>query len=76
MPYAVLQKEIEQLDESQQDTVVMFIRFLLSQKNASAKSFVFDNGQAEELIAQAIEDSLTIVTRDRIIPQHQVPTIW
>ena len=48
MPYAVLQKEIEKLDESQQDTVVMFIRFLLSQKNASAKSFVFDNGQAEE----------------------------
>jgi PIN domain nuclease of toxin-antitoxin system len=28
------------------------------------------------LIAQAIEDSLTIVTRDRIIPQYQVPTIW
>ena len=48
MPYAVLQKEIKKLDESQQDTVVMFIRFLLSQKNASAKSFVFDNGQAEE----------------------------
>ena len=47
MPYAVLQKEIEKLDESQQDTVVMFVRFLLSQKNASAKSSVFDNKHAD-----------------------------
>ena len=31
MPYAVLEKEIEKLDETQQNAVVMFVRFLLSQ---------------------------------------------
>ena len=31
MPYAVLEKEIEKLDETQQNTVVLFVRFLLSQ---------------------------------------------
>ena len=30
MPYAVLEKEIEKLDETQQNAVVMFVRFLLS----------------------------------------------
>ena len=28
MPYAVLEKEIERLDETQQNTVVLFVRFL------------------------------------------------
>ena len=32
MPYAVLEKEIERLDETQQNAVVLFVRFLLSQK--------------------------------------------
>ena len=32
MPYAVLEKEIEKLDEAQQNAVVLFVRFLLSQK--------------------------------------------
>ena len=32
MPYAVLEKEIEQLDEAQQNAVAMFVRFLLSQR--------------------------------------------
>ena len=32
MPYAVLEKEIERLDETQQNTVVLFVRFLMSQK--------------------------------------------
>ena len=32
MPYAVLEKEIERLDETQQNTVALFVRFLLSQK--------------------------------------------
>ena len=32
MPYAVLEKEIEKLDETQRNTVVLFVRFLLSQK--------------------------------------------
>ena len=35
MPYAVLEKEIERLDEAQQNTVVLFVRFLLSQKAAA-----------------------------------------
>ena len=35
MPYAVLEKEIGRLDEAQQNTVVLFVRFLLSQKAAA-----------------------------------------
>ena len=35
MPYAVLEKEIERLDETQQKAVVLFVRFLLSQKAAA-----------------------------------------
>ena len=35
MPYAVLEKEIGRLDETQQNTVVLFVRFLLSQKAAA-----------------------------------------
>ena len=31
MPYAALEKEMEKLDETQQNAVVMFVRFLLSQ---------------------------------------------
>ncbi len=31
MPYAALEKEIEKLDDAQQNAVVMFVRFLLSQ---------------------------------------------
>ncbi|MBR4617109.1 MAG: hypothetical protein IKO55_15990 [Kiritimatiellae bacterium] len=36
MPYAVLEKEIGRLDEAQQNTVVLFVRFLLSQKASTA----------------------------------------
>ena len=39
MPYTVLEKEIERLDETQKNAVVMFVRFLLSQ-NPSAASVV------------------------------------
>jgi PIN domain nuclease of toxin-antitoxin system len=28
------------------------------------------------LIAQALENSMTIITRDKTIPQYPVPTIW
>ena len=35
MPYAVLEREIEKLDAEQQNSVVMFVRFLLSQKAAA-----------------------------------------
>ena len=38
MPYAVLEKEIERLDETQQNTVVLFVRFLMSQKSPEASS--------------------------------------
>lgn len=36
MPYAVLEREIEKLDAEQQNSVVMFVRFLVSQKTAAA----------------------------------------
>ena len=36
MPYAVLEKEIEKLDETQQNTVVLFVRFLLSQQSRTS----------------------------------------
>ena len=36
MPYALLEKEIERLDEAQQNAVVQFVRFLLSQNSAIA----------------------------------------
>ena len=36
MPYTVLEKEIERLDETQKNAVVMFVRFLLSQKPSMA----------------------------------------
>lgn len=32
MPYAVSKKEIERFDETQQNTVTLFVRFLSSQK--------------------------------------------
>ena len=35
MPYAAPEKEIEKLDETQQNTVALFVRFLLSQKAAA-----------------------------------------
>ena len=35
MPYAVLEQEIGRLDETQQNAVVLFVRFLLSQKAAA-----------------------------------------
>ncbi len=35
MPFAVLEKEIERLDETQRNTVALFVRFLLSQKAAA-----------------------------------------
>ena len=41
MPYALLEKEIQSLDEAQQNAVVLFVRFLLSQK--SADTSVIDN---------------------------------
>ena len=36
MSYALLEKEMESLDEAQQNAVVMFVRFLVSQKSKSA----------------------------------------
>ena len=34
MPYSVLEREIKKLDAEQQNSVVMFVRFLLSQKTS------------------------------------------
>ncbi len=36
MPYAVIEKAIERLDETQQNTDVLFVRFLPSQKAAAS----------------------------------------
>ena len=38
MPYALLEKEIDRLDEAQKNAVVMFVRFLVSQKVARTPS--------------------------------------
>ena len=35
-PYSVLEREIKKLDAEQQNSVVMFVRFLLSQKTSVA----------------------------------------
>ena len=35
MPYAVLEKEMEKLDEEQQNTVALFVRFVVAQKAAA-----------------------------------------
>ena len=35
MPYAVLERNIRNLDEAQQNTVALFVRFLMSQKTLS-----------------------------------------
>ena len=43
MPYAILEKEMEELDEAQQNAVVMFVRFLVSQKKDGVpSSFSYD----------------------------------
>ena len=38
MPYAILKKEIQGLNEAQQNAVVLFVRFLLSQKAGDAST--------------------------------------
>ena len=47
MPYAMLGKEIERLDEAQQNTVVLFVRFLLSQ-NANRAGAVDAGGTSRK----------------------------
>ena len=43
MPYAILEKKMEELDEAQQNAVVMFVRFLVSQKKDGVpSSFSYD----------------------------------
>ena len=41
MPYAELEKEMQGLNETQQNAVVLFVRFLLSQKTAGTS--IIDN---------------------------------
>ena len=47
MPYAAIEKEIERLDETQQNTVVLFVRFLLSQKAAAPLRLLAGGGTSE-----------------------------
>ena len=44
MPSVVLEKEIERLDETQRNTVALFVRFLLSQKASEAPAAVQSSG--------------------------------
>ena len=46
MPYAVLEKEIERLDETQRNTVALFVRFLLSQKAAAVPAAAQSSGDS------------------------------
>ncbi len=41
MPYAILEKEIQGLNAAQQNAVVLFVRFLLSQKTTDTS--IIDN---------------------------------
>lgn len=55
MPYAVLEKEIEKLDEAQQNAVVMFVRFLLSQ-GANGGSGIHEAGNEGSLAFEKVLD--------------------
>ena len=50
MSYAVLEKEMEELDEAQQNAVVMFVRFLVSQKNGGKPS-IFSFGKPRSSVS-------------------------
>ena len=56
MPYALLEKEIEKLDEAQQNTVVLFVRFLLSQKNVGNGNSYFAEIHGNSLTSPKIVD--------------------
>ena len=68
MPYAVLEKEIKQLDETQQNAVVMFVRFLLSQKSksgsVSAQKSAADDGRCRWEAFDRIREKAAIDHKD------------
>ena len=61
MPYAVLEKEIERLDEAQQNAVVLFVRFLLSQQSCKVSS----RHQSKKIpLFGALKDKIKFIASD------------
>lgn len=61
MPYAVLEKEIERLDEAQQNAVVLFVRFLLSQQSCKGPS----KHQSKKIpLFGALKDKIKFISSD------------
>ena len=61
MPYAVLEKEIERLDEAQQNAVVLFVRFLLSQQSCKVSS----RHQSKKIpLFGALKDKIKFISSD------------
>ena len=60
MPY-VLEKEIERLDEAQQNAVVLFVRFLLSQQSCKGPS----KHQSKKIpLFGALKDKIKFIASD------------
>ena len=61
MPYAVLEKEIERLDEAQQNAVVLFVRFLLSRQSCKGPS----KHQSKKIpLFGALKDKIKFIASD------------
>ena len=61
MPYAVLEKEIEKLDEAQQNAVVLFVRFLLTQQSRK----VSPKYQSKKIpLFGALKDKIKFISSD------------
>ena len=61
MPHAVLEKEIERLDEAQQNAVVLFVRFLLSQQSCKGPS----KHQSKKIpLFGALKDKIKFIASD------------
>ena len=67
MPYAILEKEIQGLNEAQQNAVVLFVRFLLSQKAGNASTADSQSGvQSREKVSLfgAFKDKIKFIAPD------------
>ncbi len=68
MPYAVLEKEVERLDETQQNAVVLFVHFLLSQKsNVKASASADEKLQKRDFktpLFGALKDKIKFIAPD------------
>ena len=66
MAYAVLEKEIEKLDEMQQKTVAQFVRFILSQKASATPVSAQLRGGEQSGWGNSIWDSFLSARTDEI----------